>query len=575
MSYVFISYSKANMEYARALSSRLQEEGFDVWIDQRLRTSDNWWETIVLALKECTAFVVIMTPESRESKWVRRETMLADQWDKPLFPILLAGENWEIFVATQYHDVRTSDSKPPDYGGKLPSADFFATLSQKVRKGKKGADRSSDTQSAPIALSAEVRGEINNPPPAEDSLMQAKAKPEDVRPLETATADKQSAPQDLKPEPQTVVKKVVSIYTSSGFRRGEQITLEDSGQTLGKVTIKSLYALAPSSSSTQYPIALELEFASSGNVLGTVTKTIVAESLLADPKKIPEKIFSNVKAVEKYKLFATYALAKAGESFTLNHGRWQIVVQINNVTWQSISNKSAFSSIRMEILLQDTIGGYKPKPASKSSTLTTPVRSTSTSDSSLGCGCLTVGAIVLIGMMALLRVGPFYSGSSTASMPETNSSSAPAPATMMPEVQTETAAATATAQIANPITARDFFERGNVYYGRGQYQQAIDDYTRAIQLSPSLSPAYYNRGLVYMQLGFFELAVTEFSTVIDLDPNLIDAHRLLGEAYFRLRYYSRALESYQLYLELAGSNAQPGIAERVQQLQQATPQDGR
>ncbi|MEO1287449.1 MAG: hypothetical protein AAFV93_06745, partial [Chloroflexota bacterium] len=47
-----------------------------------------------------------MTPNSRSSRWVQREVILADNWGKPSFPLLLDGENFEIYVLTQYYDVR-------------------------------------------------------------------------------------------------------------------------------------------------------------------------------------------------------------------------------------------------------------------------------------------------------------------------------------------------------------------------------------------------------------------------------------------------------------------------------------
>jgi tetratricopeptide (TPR) repeat protein len=40
-----------------------------------------------------------------------------------------------------------------------------------------------------------------------------------------------------------------------------------------------------------------------------------------------------------------------------------------------------------------------------------------------------------------------------------------------------------------------YYNRGNVYVQRNDYQHAIEDYTRAITLDGNLAEAYYNRGL--------------------------------------------------------------------------------
>ncbi len=123
MAHIFISYSKQNLDYARALTQALLDHGFDVWIDERIDYGEIWWDVIVDALKAAGAFIVIMTPESRASRWVQREIVLADNENKPLFPILVAGENFPIFVLTQYLDC-TSGALPPD--------DFYDRLAQRV-----------------------------------------------------------------------------------------------------------------------------------------------------------------------------------------------------------------------------------------------------------------------------------------------------------------------------------------------------------------------------------------------------------------------------------------------------------
>lgn len=128
MSHIFISYSKKNRDYARALADKLLDAGFDVWIDDRIDYGDDWWNVIVKAIRECAAFVVIMTPESDASRWVKREVMLADHLPKPIFPLLrdgdlLSSDNWTMFISTQYADVRD---------GSFPKDGFYTRLRQVI-----------------------------------------------------------------------------------------------------------------------------------------------------------------------------------------------------------------------------------------------------------------------------------------------------------------------------------------------------------------------------------------------------------------------------------------------------------
>lgn len=145
MSHVFISYGKKNQDYARKLADYLLEQGFDVWIDDKIDYGTKWWRVIVRAIEECAAFIVIMTPESGASDWVEREVMLALQWNKSVFPLLLSGENWPLFVITQYVDI---------HDGSLPPADFCDRL---ARCAPKQAQTGTDvTESPPPPESAPV-----------------------------------------------------------------------------------------------------------------------------------------------------------------------------------------------------------------------------------------------------------------------------------------------------------------------------------------------------------------------------------------------------------------------------------
>jgi tetratricopeptide (TPR) repeat protein len=50
------------------------------------------------------------------------------------------------------------------------------------------------------------------------------------------------------------------------------------------------------------------------------------------------------------------------------------------------------------------------------------------------------------------------------------------------------------------IESRDaefYNNRGKAYYHKGQYDQAISDFTKALEINPRDDRAYYNRGFIY------------------------------------------------------------------------------
>jgi formylglycine-generating enzyme required for sulfatase activity len=120
MGHIFISYSHKDMAYAKKLVLALEQEGFTPWVDERLDYGSQWPLELQEHLDTCEAFIVLMTPNSLASEWVQSELSRAKRKNKPIFPLLLAGdETWLSVESTQYMDVR---------GGVLPPEKFYQQL---------------------------------------------------------------------------------------------------------------------------------------------------------------------------------------------------------------------------------------------------------------------------------------------------------------------------------------------------------------------------------------------------------------------------------------------------------------
>jgi hypothetical protein len=119
MGHIFISYSHKDKKYVYKLQEALQQEGFKVWIDERIGYGTEWPRIIQQHLDECDAFIVVVTENAYESKWVQNEVARADRKGKPFFPLLLEGDPWLTVEATQYVDVRN---------GSLPNKEFMNRL---------------------------------------------------------------------------------------------------------------------------------------------------------------------------------------------------------------------------------------------------------------------------------------------------------------------------------------------------------------------------------------------------------------------------------------------------------------
>lgn len=71
---VFLSYSRSEMYYAEAITSGLQEVGFDIWFDlQQLEPGCVWVEDIERGLNETDELVLIVSRTALASRWVAKE----------------------------------------------------------------------------------------------------------------------------------------------------------------------------------------------------------------------------------------------------------------------------------------------------------------------------------------------------------------------------------------------------------------------------------------------------------------------------------------------------------------------
>jgi TIR domain len=71
---IFISYAEPDQVFAKDLARRLSQEGLAVWNPhEELSPGDNWASEIGEALAQSDAVLVLLSPDSVGSEWVRHE----------------------------------------------------------------------------------------------------------------------------------------------------------------------------------------------------------------------------------------------------------------------------------------------------------------------------------------------------------------------------------------------------------------------------------------------------------------------------------------------------------------------
>lgn len=71
----------------------------------------------------------------------------------------------------------------------------------------------------------------------------------------------------------------------------------------------------------------------------------------------------------------------------------------------------------------------------------------------------------------------------------------------------------------NPNVRSAYNNRGIAYSKKGMYESAISDYNKAIEISPDYEDAYVNRGVAYHNQGKYNLAIADYRKALQLDPN--------------------------------------------------------
>lgn len=102
---IFLSYNREDAVTARRFADAFSAEGFRVWWDAALRSGEAYDEVTEAALRAAKAVVVLWSPRSVISRWVRAEATIADRC-KTLVPVMIeACQRPIMFELTQTADL--------------------------------------------------------------------------------------------------------------------------------------------------------------------------------------------------------------------------------------------------------------------------------------------------------------------------------------------------------------------------------------------------------------------------------------------------------------------------------------
>jgi tetratricopeptide (TPR) repeat protein len=103
--------------------------------------------------------------------------------------------------------------------------------------------------------------------------------------------------------------------------------------------------------------------------------------------------------------------------------------------------------------------------------------------------------------------------------------------------------------------AKTYFDMGTVQLEKGENEQAIAFFNKALEVNPKYVDAYYNRGIAYRRQGLNELAISDYTKTLELNPREARAYANRGNVYFDKGRHDDAISDYTKALEIDPKDA--------------------
>ena len=106
----------------------------------------------------------------------------------------------------------------------------------------------------------------------------------------------------------------------------------------------------------------------------------------------------------------------------------------------------------------------------------------------------------------------------------------------------------------DPQNAELYFQRGELYFSDANYDNAIIDYTKAIEINPNFGEAFFARGDCYYNQSNYDDALKDFFKTIVINPNHEFALNMIGVVYFYKENYNDAITYFNKAIAINNTN---------------------
>ena len=108
----------------------------------------------------------------------------------------------------------------------------------------------------------------------------------------------------------------------------------------------------------------------------------------------------------------------------------------------------------------------------------------------------------------------------------------------------------------NPNSWLGHCNLGLALFQKGQVDDAIAQYQKAVEIYPNYVAAHYNLGNALLQKGQLDTALAQYEKAVEIDPNDAAAHINLGNAFFQKQQLDEAVAQFQKAVEINPNDAE-------------------
>jgi tetratricopeptide (TPR) repeat protein len=115
--------------------------------------------------------------------------------------------------------------------------------------------------------------------------------------------------------------------------------------------------------------------------------------------------------------------------------------------------------------------------------------------------------------------------------------------------------AIASGELSQENVGDTYINRGHAWYAKGDYDKAIADFTKSIEVYPGNAEAYYNRGFAWDDKGDYDRAIADYTKAIEIEPKYASAYYNRGIAWDGKGDSDKAIADYTKAIEINPKHA--------------------